>query len=153
MSIKNVPLSPARPVPADTALTEVIDLILGNDVNHVPVCSTEGRYLGMVGIADILEELVPASARGEHALQDLAFAGDCTGILAGKLRALRERSLQSVIRTETPSLRNDAPLLEAVLLLTRQNSPLPVLDEDGRLIGMLSRRNLLRYLITSPEVR
>ncbi len=153
MSIRNIPLSPARSVLVDTTLTEVINLILDNGINHVPVCSREGTYLGMVGTADILGALIPVGAKGEHALQDLAFAGDCTGILTAKLHKLRGLPLRSVMRTEPPPLRDDTPLLDAVFLLARENTPLPVTGADGRLLGMLSRRSLLRYLITSLETR
>jgi len=48
-------------------------------------------------------------------------------------------------------LEDSCPLLEAALLLSKSPTPLPVVDHDRKLIGMLSRRGLLEYLSSEAE--
>jgi CBS domain-containing protein len=48
------------------------------------------------------------------------------------------------------SVQADTPVREAALLLARRGlTALPVLGEDGRIIGLLSDRELIRHLLTN----
>ncbi len=125
--------------------------MLEKGVNHIPLCDGEGRFCGVVSTAAILEELIPAGARGEHGLADLKFAGDATRLLTAHVHELEKRSALEVAKTPTPVLDENCPLLEAALLLTQSHSPLPVVGADGKLRGMLSRRALLDYLVREAE--
>lgn len=152
MSIANIPCrTPNLCLKHDASLMEALRLMLENRVNHVPLCDEEGRYCGVISTAIILQELIPASARGEHGLSDLKFAGDATRLLTAHFRDLEKRSVMDVAKTATPVLEESCPTLEAALLLTQNHSPLPVVDADGKLRGMLSRRVLLEYLLHVAE--
>lgn len=125
--------------------------MLEKRVNHIPLCDSEGRFCGVVSTATILQELIPASARGEHGLPDLKFAGDATRLLTAHLHDLDKRTVGDVAKTATPVLDENCPTLEAALLLTQNHAPLPVVGTDGKLRGMLSRRALLDYLMREAE--
>jgi len=120
--------------------------MLEKRVNHIPLCDSEGRFCGLISAASILQELIPVSARGEHGLPDLKFAGDATRLLTAHLHDLEKRAAGEVAKTATPVLDENCPTLEAALLLTQNHAPLPVVGADGKLRGMLSRRAMLDYL-------
>ncbi len=130
----------------ETSLLDALHQMLDKGVNHLPVCNG-GKWAGLVDISDILGELLPASARGEHGLNDLRFVGDGTALIATHLKELAAKRLRDVDLLDLPALDEDTPLLEAALLLYRHASPLPVLGADGKFKGMLSRRVLLAHLI------
>ncbi|HEY0663643.1 MAG TPA: CBS domain-containing protein [Thiobacillaceae bacterium] len=130
-----------------TSLLDALRLMLDKKVNHLPVCDT-GKWAGLVDINDILGELLPVSARGEHALPDLRFVGDGTALIAAHIQELARLKVSDVELHDLPTLDEDTPLLEAALLLHRHAKPLPVLDADGKFKGMLSRRVLLGHLIS-----
>jgi CBS domain-containing protein len=148
MTVRAIPLPPEtaclRP---DASLLEALRLMLDNGVNHLPVCN-EGSWAGLVDINDILGELLPVSARGEHGLKDLRFVGDGTTLIANHFRELASKKVGEVELHDLPTLDEDTPLLEAALLLHRHAKPLPVVGPDGKLKGMLSRRTLLKHLIS-----
>ncbi|MGE5318999.1 MAG: HPP family protein [Hyphomicrobiaceae bacterium] len=147
MTLRSVPLLPEPAcLNPDTSLLEALQLMLDKGVNHLPVCDA-GSWAGLLDINDILGELLPASARGEHGLQDLRFVGEGTALIAAHLKQLANRQVREVELNELPALDEDTPLLEAALLLHRHAAPLPVLGADGALKGMLSRRALLAHLI------
>jgi CBS domain-containing protein len=131
----------------DTSLLEALHLMLDKGVNHLPVCDG-GVWAGLVDINDILYELLPVSARGDHGLKDLRFVGDGVPLMAGHFKDLANKPVREVERLDLPTLDEDTPLLEAALLLHRHVAPLPVLGADGKFKGMLSRRGLLKHLIT-----
>lgn len=131
----------------DTPLLDALHLMLDKGVDHLPVCNN-GAWAGLLEINDILGELLPISARGEHGLQDLRFVGDGASLIAPHLQDLANKPLSEVNLLDLPTLDEDTPLLEAALLLHRHASPMPVLGADGQFKGMLSRRTLLAHLIS-----
>ncbi|MFA7241415.1 MAG: CBS domain-containing protein [Sulfuricellaceae bacterium] len=152
MTIANIPYrSPALCIDPDATLMEALRLMLEKEINHVPLCDAERRFCGMVSTNAILQELIPISARSEHGLTDLKFAGDATRLLTAHLRDLGKNTVRDTAKTATPVLNENCPLLEAALLLTQSTAPLPVIGADGKLRGMLSRRALLDYLVREAE--
>jgi CBS domain-containing protein len=151
MTLRAVPLLPEPAcLSADTTLLDALHLMLDKGVNHLPVCN-EGAWAGLVDINDILGELLPVSARGEHGLKDLRFVGDGLALISAHFKLLAAKRISDVELLDLPTLDEDTPLLEAALLLHRHAAPLPVLGADGKLMGMLSRRTLLAHLIAQSE--
>jgi CBS domain-containing protein len=148
MSIQSIPYCPPTIVlRPESSLLDALKLMLEKHINHVPLCDDTGRFAGIVSTQTILSELIPASARVEHGLSDLKFAGDATRLLSSHLHDLEHRSVGEFARKNVPVLEEDCPILEAALLLSQSTSPLPVIGKDGKLRGMLSRRIVLSYLM------
>jgi CBS domain-containing protein len=135
----------------DTSLLDALHLMLEKGVNQLPVCDGDS-WAGLLEINDILGELLPISARGEHGLHDLRFVGDGVSLIAHHLKDLARKPVREVNLLDLPTLDEDTPLLEAALLLHRHASPLPVLGEDGKFKGMLSRRDLLAHLTSQTGI-
>ena len=151
MTLRAVTLHPEPLcVSPDTSLLDALRLMLDKGVNHIPVCDG-GAWAGLVDINDILYELLPVSARGKHGLKDLRFVGDGVALIAGHFKDLANKPVREVELHDLPTLDEDTPLLEAALLLHRHVAPLPVLGADGKFKGILSRRGLLKHLITKME--
>lgn len=146
MTIAAIPLSPAQCIASDTPLLEAARTMLSMDVNHLPVCDGNG-YLGIVDIGDILSGIIPAAARGPHGLAHVKFAGDLRNLLVSHVRELAAKPVAEVVNHEIPPLDADCPLLEALLLLSKHDMPLAVVDARRQVTGMLSSRALLGYLL------
>lgn len=148
MTILAIPLSPVDACLEPNAnLMQALQLMVEHDINHIPMCDGSGRWVGLVAIDDILREILPLGARMEHGLSNLAFAGDAKALLSAHLKELEGKPLKSFIRRDLPVLKEDHPLLETALLLSRHDTPLPVVGRDGLFRGMLSRRAFLHYLM------
>jgi CBS domain-containing protein len=147
MTLRAVPLLPeAVCLKPESSLLDALRLLLEKGVNHLPVCNGDS-WAGLLDINDILGELLPVSARGEHGLKNLRFVGDGTALISSHVSKLKDISVRQVQLHDLPTLDEDTPLLEAALLLHRHGKPLPVLGKDGKFKGMLSRRVLLAHLI------
>lgn len=154
MSIKTVPLTaPAMCLTPGANLRDTLKLMLDNHINHLPLCDDQGGFAGLISTRAILMALIPASARVEHGLSDLRFAGDSEHMLVARLRDLEQVTVEELANNDIPVLDEDCPILEAALLLTHHTAPLPVVGKDGRLRGMLSRRVLLAYLAERAEIQ
>jgi CBS domain-containing protein len=146
MSIEAIPLTtPSLCLKPGSTQLQALQLLLEHGVNHAPVCEGD-VWVGMVTIHDLLGAVLPASARVQHGLTSLRFVGDALAMLTAHVRDMRTRDVKDLVRRKVPTLRREQGIMEAALLLHRHCMPLPVLDQDGRLLGMLSARALMQYL-------
>jgi CBS domain-containing protein len=134
---------PVTATPA-TSLKYVADLLVKANVSALPVLSLRGRLVGIVRETDLLrkEELQrdPDSKHSIHlsyrARRDLA-----TAETAGE-----------IMRTAPLTIRPDATVAEAARLMDQHAlTCLPVTDESGKLLGVVSPHNLLQVFLRPDE--
>jgi CBS domain-containing protein len=146
MTVKTIPLVPVTPMAPDASLMDALRFMLDKQINHVVVVDG-GHYVGIVSLNHVLNELIPVSARIEKGLADLKFVGEGKRLLTNHLPDLARHKLADVVDSKIRPLEESCPMLEAALLLSHAGTPLAVVDRDGQVKGMLSRRALLHYLV------
>ncbi|MFE5190909.1 CBS domain-containing protein [Streptomyces sp. NPDC056628] len=131
-------------VQAGTPFKEIAHLLQEYDITAVPVVDDQNRPLGVVSEADLLQKM-----RGEP--QDAEDGSDASAG-PGKARAIDAAGLMT-----SPALcaREDWSVVDAARMMARHGvKRLLVVDADGRLIGVVSRSDLLRvYLRTDQAIR
>ncbi|MFE7589067.1 CBS domain-containing protein [Kitasatospora sp. NPDC057512] len=135
--------SPVVLVSPETGFREIVTLLSEYDITGVPVVDPEGRPLGVVSEADLLRTLAaqddPASLLPAP---ESAQAGP-----DGEVTAADLMTAQPVCTTPGTSV------VAAARLMSRHGlKRLPVLDEEGRVVGMVSRGDLLRVFLREDMV-
>lgn len=148
MTVRALPICPPTLTLSPRAtVAEAMSMMIQREVNHIPLCEEDGRFVGLISSNAILRALIPASARAEHGVENLNFLGDALPMLLDHLHDNADRPVGELADADVHAVRQDTHLLEAAHLLSRTTSPLPVVNGDGRLLGMMSRRMLLTYLL------
>jgi CBS-domain-containing membrane protein len=125
----------------DTPIEEVIRLIDCNDIQRVCVVDQEGRFLGLVSDRDLLAAFSDRSAGLWNYFVSRISSGE-RGRLSEDLRA---QTAGEVMNTQIVTIPEDAPINEAIrLMLDKAIKRLPVVDEQGKFKGMISRDALMR---------
>jgi len=102
---------------------EIARLFLGVRINNVYVVNADGRFLGAVSLHDIKPYL------GEPSLAELVLAGD-------------------IVREDFPRVAPDQRLSDALgKFLGNEVQRLPVVDAEGRLLGSLSKNDLMLAIV------
>lgn len=135
----------------DDTLLEALELMLQRQINHAPVCAADGIFIGLVSTNAILNALIPASAQVEGGVSSLKFVGDALRMLSAHLLDLECLKVKDFVKKDLPALRKDSPILETAKLLANSTAPLAVVGEDGKLLGLLSRRALLAFLLVQQK--
>jgi CBS domain-containing protein len=122
-----------------TSYKEVARLMTEHKVNALPVVTKSGRLIGVVSEADVLR-------KEERRFRRLASG------LSGRARRERAkaeaRTAAQLMTSPVITTHPDASLASAARLMNdRHIRRLPVLDASGALIGMVSRRDLLRVFL------
>jgi CBS domain-containing protein len=142
MTTDVVSVSPEMPV------AEVAQLLLSRNISGVPVVDAEGRVLGVVSEGDLMRRPELESERHRSwwlrllstSAENAADYVRAHGLTAGEVMT---RSVVAV--TENTELGEIAQLLEE-----RRIKRVPVL-RDGKLVGIVSRANLLQGLVAHSK--
>jgi CBS domain-containing protein len=135
-------------VPPEAGYKHIVDVLADFKVSAVPVVDEHGKVVGVVSEADLLRkvELGPdAPAR--------LFEGRTRRDSRSKATGETARDLMS---SPVVTISASASISAAARLMERHRvRRLPVVDEEtGRLVGIVSRRDLLRpYLRPDEEIR
>lgn len=123
------------------AYKEIVERIRERGVSAVPVIDAERRVVGIVSEADLLlKEEQPPPGLGEA----LHMKGD-----AAKAEA---RNAADLMRAPGLTVGPETTLAEAARLMHRRRvKRLPVVDAEGRLIGIVGRTDLLQPFLRSDE--
>lgn len=152
MTVRVLPVCPPTlTLPPEATVDQAMSLMIQRQVNHIPLCTADGRLAGVISSNAILRALLPASARVEGGVGDLNFVGDALPMLLDHLRRNAGRPASELVDASVQAVRQDTPLLEAANRLSHTSAPLPVIDEQGKLVGMLSRRILLTHLLHKSQ--
>jgi CBS domain-containing protein len=126
----------------------IVDVLIRRGISAVPVVDSFDRVLGVVSEADLLHKV----ERAGHPDGRRVFEGRRRRSAREKAGALVARDLMTAPAvTTTPQ----ASLPAAARLMDREVvKRLPVLDDLGRLVGIVTRSDLLRvHLRTDAEIR
>jgi CBS domain-containing protein len=137
---------PAITVGEDTSLEQVARTILENDVGGVPVVDSEGQMTGIITVSDFAakEKSVPFSTF--HAPQILG-QWLSENEIENIYQAARQRRADEIMTRNVAVLSESDTVEEAAkMLLVHDVNRLPVV-RDGKPIGMIARRDLLRLMV------
>lgn len=143
MRVADVMTTGVVTVPPETPLKEVAALLHRCGISGAPVVDDAGRVLGVVSEADIL-----AQERGPRPRPRLA-----------RVRGRDDAERKSGARTAGEAMTSPAIAIApwrrvdaaAAAMLDRGVNRLPVLDSHGRLVGIVTRADLVRAFVHTDE--
>ncbi|HEX9836667.1 MAG TPA: CBS domain-containing protein [Alphaproteobacteria bacterium] len=151
MRAKDVMTTRVVSVAPDVTVKEIASALLSHRISAVPVVDQDGRLVGIVSEGDLIRRAETGTAPSPRSwwLDFVTPAED----LARRYVKAHGRRARDVMTKNVVTVKEDAPLAEvAELLETRHIKRVPVL-RDGKLVGIVSRANLVQGLATmrSPE--
>jgi len=126
----------------DASIEEAMGLLTDHDVSALPVVGDDGHVIGIISEADLMKRL----ARGSEKRLTWWMEFAAPGHLADDFAKIHGQKVHELMTTEVVSASEDMPLGELASLLEKKRiKRVPVL-RDGKLVGIVSRANLLQGL-------
>jgi CBS domain-containing membrane protein len=127
-------------IKADADFNEVTNLLSEHRISGLPVVDEDDRVIGVITEADVL---AMAGMRKEHAFKDII-----RHILGEPLSRPKEsRRLRDAMSSPAITTGPEADIRDVALTLdAKRIKSLPVVDEQGRLIGVISRADIVRVI-------
>jgi CBS domain-containing protein len=135
-------------VDPDASITHAIHLMLKRRISGLPVVDDTGALVGIVTEGDLLRRAELGTQKRRPRWIEFLIG---PGRLASEYVSACGRKVHEVMTTPVHTVTEDTPLTDVVRIMeSKQVKRLPVLCE-GRLVGILSRANLLRALVSVPR--
>jgi CBS domain-containing protein len=147
MQARDIMTTRAVTVSPDTTVSEVARTLLAHNIGAVPVVDDRGLVVGIVSESDLLRrpETGTLRRRGWPAY----FEGPAT--LAQEYARLHGSRARDVMTKPVQSVPPDADLLDIVDLMEKRRIRRVLVVEDGELLGIVCRSDLLRGMLASRE--
>jgi CBS domain-containing protein len=130
-------------VEPDASVTRAVRLMLQNKISGLPVVDTNGQLVGMVTEGDFLRRGELGTRRQRPRWLEFLLG---PGKLATEYVQSSGQKVSQVMTPEPKTITPETPLEEVVGLMERHRiKRLPVV-QDGKLVGIVSRANLLHAL-------
>jgi len=134
-------------VPPDTPLAEVADIMGRRGVSGVPVVTGDGKVVGVISEKDFLSHL------------GVKEPGNFMTLVAGCLRTkacmalpIKKQSAADIMSSPAATVSPDTPVKEIAALFTaRRINRAPVADPQGRLLGIVSRGDIVKALMIGVQ--
>lgn len=142
--VRDVMTVPAVSVTEHTTYKQVARLLSEHRLSALPVLSRSGRVIGVVSEADLLHK-----QERHHSARPGGMSWPPHRKAAAKAEA---RNAGQLMTSPAVTIHPDAAVGSAARLLNSHHlRRLPVVDPDGRLLGIVSRRDLLCVFLRPDE--
>ncbi len=142
MRVGEIMLTNVPAVAVDAPLNEVVDRLVSSAQRRVVVVDAQRRVAGIITDGDLIKRATATERAG--LLQSLL---NRLPLGQGDSLHLNQRIAAEVMTPQVITVSPDTSLLEALrLLLAHQIKRLPVVDSEGRLVGLVGRGGILQAL-------
>jgi CBS domain-containing protein len=130
-------------VKPDESITRAVQLMLQNKISGLPVVDDEGEFVGIVTEGDFLRRGELGTKRQRPRWLEFLLG---PGRLAAEYVQASGQKVAQVMTREAKTITPETPLADVVRLMERHRvKRLPVV-QDGKLVGIVSRADLLHAL-------
>jgi CBS-domain-containing membrane protein len=144
MNVSDIMTKPVVSVMPETPIGEVARLMLQHRISGLPVVDEQGSVVGIITEGDLLRRVETGTERRHRHWVELLIG---PGRLAREYALAHARRAGEMMSTDIISVTPEAALDEIVALMERHHvKRLPVI-EGGKLVGIVSRANMVRALV------
>jgi CBS domain-containing protein len=137
-------------VKPDDQVADAIRLLAEHDVSALPVIDDDENVVGVISEADLIHRPeIGTEKQRSWWLEAVTPAST----LAGEFAKSHGRRVEEVMSTDVVSASEDTPLGEIATLLERHRIKRVPILRGGRLVGIVSRSNLIQALASSSRAQ
>ncbi len=131
--------APVVMITEDRLLTEAVDLMLNQKLKRLPVVDGNKQLTGMLSRLDIFQTV-------------MREAPDWKSFTAQKVDEKDLKNVGDILRRDVHSVLPETPISEVIRLIDDNDiQRVAVVDAKGKLLGLISDRDLLRYFKSDQE--
>ncbi|MDI3269225.1 MAG: CBS domain-containing protein [Bacillota bacterium] len=141
--VRDVMVSPAVTLFEDATVAEAVNLFVERWLSGAPVVDSEGKLVGILTDGDLVRSLAATGIGYASAFRREDDIPDLQEEVEERVFRLALQPISQLMTRQVVTVHPDTPLAEAAALLDRYRiKKLPVVEED-RLVGILSRSDIV----------
>jgi CBS domain-containing protein len=127
----------------DATIKELIDLMYSHHLRYVPIVAEGGKFVGEVGIIDLIKAGVPDYAFRIGSLSFLSELEPMTELLSRESIT----KVESIMSKNPPGLTPSTSVIEVAFLMARNVKRHYVVLDGGEIVGVISAMDILNKII------
>ncbi len=147
MQVKEIMTSEVVTVSTTDSVEQCAKLLQEHDISGLPVLDEAGKVAGMITEGDLIRRASRVKAPGYlEILGGLIYLGSPKKFVDELQRAMSLEAGQLMSKNLISIKPEDTIEQAATLMVEKKISRLPVLDQNGKLVGIVSRRDIMGSL-------
>lgn len=146
MNASDVMVANVITIRPDASVLDLADLLLANRISAVPVVDEDGRLLGIVSEGDLLRRAESGTERRRSWWLEALTPNESLAAEFVKAHGLK---VGDVMTRNVVTAAPDTPIARIADLLERNRIKRVPIVEDGKIVGIVSRANLLQALASA----
>lgn len=131
LTARDVMTRPVRTISQDSMLSEAVDTMLKHHLKRLPVVDKSGKLVGMIARLDVFRLVT-------------SLAPDWNVIKSPVVQVANEATVHDIMRSDPHTVSVDTPIEQVARLIDDSDlQHVAVVDEDNRLVGLISDADLL----------
>jgi CBS domain-containing protein len=143
MKAADVMVSKVITVGPDAQLQDVAKTLLANRISAMPVVAADGKLIGIISEGDLMRRVESGTERRRSWWLELMTGREA---LAAEYVKEHSRKVSDVMTRDVITVKPETPLGEIATLLERNGIKRVPVVQDGKVVGIVSRANLLQAL-------
>ncbi len=146
MKVKDVMAKSVKRLSPEMNLKEALEVFLSMDIGGLPVLDQNDKLLGIFTEKDVLKSIFPAYLSN---VGKFVYKEDPKWI-KNKLADLANIKVKDAMLKEIIAVDEETGLAEAAhIMITQKIRRLPVLDKQGRVVGIVARQDVIKGLMNA----
>lgn len=134
-------------VTVDTEIRELAKILAANRISGVPVLDGSGRVIGVVTESDLIFQNKKVHIPTAFAILDSFIFLEDPEKMEQELRKMAGTKVADICTANPVTVREDTAVEEiATLMAEKKIHTLPVLDQNGQLVGVIGKADLIRMI-------
>ncbi len=135
-------------VTSDACVRDVAKLLLDNCISAVPVVSEDGKLAGIVSEGDLMRRAETGTER--HRSWWLAMLSSNEALAAEFIRS-HAHKVSDLMTRKVITAEPETPVGDIASLMEKNGIKRVPIVEDGKIVGIVSRANLVQALASAPK--
>jgi CBS domain-containing protein len=134
-------------VTRDTAVRELAKILAANRISGAPVVDGLGQVIGVVTESDLIFQNKRVHIPTALAILDAFIFLEDPDKMEQEMKKMAGTTVADICTFKPVTVRENTPIEEvATLMAEKKVHTLPVLDENGQLVGVLGKSDLIRMI-------
>lgn len=147
-AIKDIMVKEVIAIQKDASVEELSSLLVENGISGVPVVDSNGKLVGMATEGDLIIKDSDLHFPRYFKLLDSIIYLESLNKFKNNLKKYLGTKVEDVMTSDVKTVKEDKPVSEAANLMIKHNiNRLPVMDERGNMVGIVTRADIVRSMI------
>ncbi|CAG36798.1 CBS domain-containing protein [Desulfotalea psychrophila] len=141
------------PLYTDQSAGTVIDFMRKHHLEFVPIVDRDNKFAGLVSTEKLMRMLLPKSIGMMRSIKHASYLRESAEDLQARMDDIRFRLIGDLLDPHAQTVHPDASLVDALMVISNRQYIVPVVDDDGLLVGAISYFSIMHALEAAQEER